>query len=137
MTTTPRKRSEKPENGETMKKGPGADDKFTPQQVIDALTAARGMRTLAARSLGCAYNTIRRYIETYPEVAEAEQLAREVMLDAVELKLFDRCMKDDITAIIFMLKTQGKRRGYVEKQVNVNVDMSKLSDDELRTIAES
>lgn len=112
-------------------------EQFTPAQMIEALNATRGMKTLAAKRLGCDYKTVCRYIDLYENVAQAEKDARENMLDAVELKLYDRCMKDDITAIIFTLKTIGRQRGYVEKQINLNVDMSKLSDDELRAIAES
>lgn len=114
----------------------GAPEKFTQEQMIESITATKGMKTLAAKKLGCDYKTVCRYIELYPDVAQAEKTARESMLDAVELKLFDRCMKDDTTAIIFTLKTLGKSRGYIEKQININVDMSKLSDDELRAIAE-
>lgn len=92
---------------------------FKPQQVIDALTAARGMRSLAARALGCTYRTVQRYINEYPEVAQAEVDAHEFMLDTIELKAYDRAMKDDTTMIIFLLKTQGKKRGYVERQEHI------------------
>lgn len=115
----------------------GQPEKFEPADVIAALKATMGMRTLAARQLGCAYGTIRRYIETYPEIADAEREARENMLDKVELKLYDKCMKDDTTAIIFMLKTLGRNRGYVERSEHRIMDMSKLSDDELHAIVES
>lgn len=112
-------------------------EQYTPAQMIAALTATKGMKTLAARQLGCDYKTVVKYVEKYPEVAEALATAHENMLDTIELKAYDRCMKDDTTMIIFMLKTQGKARGYVEKTLNVNVDLSKLSDDELRAIAET
>lgn len=132
------KRGRKPKtNGDspTLKEN-SPQEQYTHEQMIEALTFAKGMRTLAANRLKCDYKTVCRYIELYPDVAQAEKTARESMLDAVELKLFDRCMKDDTTAIIFTLKTLGKSRGYIEKQININVDMSKLSDDELRAIAE-
>lgn len=131
---TPRKR--KTEQIETPKKR-GYTDRFTKEQVIDALTAAKGMRTKAAKKLGCAYNTLVRYITDYPDIADAETLARETMLDAVELKAYSQAIQGDTSMIIFILKTQGKKRGYVEKQINLNVDVSKLSDDELRAIVES
>lgn len=92
-----------------------AQEQYTPQQFIDALTTYKGMKTLAARSLGCSPHTLQRYVDLYPEVAEALETAHENMLDTIELKAYDRCMKDDTTMIIFMLKTQGKARGYVEK----------------------
>jgi hypothetical protein len=98
---------------ETPKKG--HPEIFTPEQVIEALTFTKGMRTKAAKRLRCTYNTVVRYINEYPEVAEAEIQARETMLDAVELKAYTQAMKGDTTMIIFMLKTQGKKRGYVER----------------------
>lgn len=91
-------------------------DKFTQQQVIDALTVSKGMRTKAAKRLRCSYNTVVRYINEYPNVAEAEKLSRETMLDAIELKAYAQAMQGDTAMLIFMLKTQGRGRGYVEKQ---------------------
>jgi hypothetical protein len=40
----------------------------------------------------------------------------EEMLDYAESKLVDRMTNKDTAAIIFFLKTKGKKRGYVEKQ---------------------
>lgn len=117
--------------------------KFTEQQVIDALIATKGMRTKAAKKLRCEYRTIVRYINEYPAVAEAETLARETMLDAVELKAYSQAMKGDTTMIIFMLKTQGKSRGYVDRTEHTGAGggaikteskvtlLSELSDEEL------
>ena len=90
-------------------------EKYTQQQMIDALKYAKGMRTKAAKRLGCDYRTLVKYITEYPEVAEAEVLARETMIDAVELTAYAQAMKGDTTMIIFLLKTQGKKRGYVER----------------------
>jgi len=114
----------------------GAHEKYTPQQFVDAIKACKGMKTLAANRVGCTYKTFMEYSRKYPEINEAVQDSREQMLDHVELKLYDRCMNGDTTALIFMLKTLGKQRGYQEKTVNYNYDMSTMSDDELRAIAE-
>lgn len=98
-------------------------DKYTHQQMIDALKAAKGMRTKAAKRLGCDYRTVVRYINEYPDVAEAESDSRESMLDAIELKAYAAAMKGDNTMMIFMLKTQGKSRGYVERQqIDLGID---------------
>lgn len=109
-------RKGKVEKTETIKSKQPKADQYTITEMVDALTKTRGMKTLAAKQLGCAYNTIVSYMEKYPEVAQAAVDAHENMLDAVELKLFERCMQNDITAIIFTLKTQGRKRGYIEKQ---------------------
>lgn len=97
---------------------------YTAEQIIEALRYAQGMTTLAAKRLGCSYNTIMRYVREYPTVAAVLVEEREKQLDQTELRLIKAVNRDDLTAIIFYLKTLGKRRGYVERteQVNFNVD---------------
>lgn len=63
-------------------------------------------------------------------------------LDISEGMLMKQIRDGNTTAIIFHLKTKGKNRGYIE-QINTNDitkpkkrDLSKLSDEELRTMAE-
>jgi hypothetical protein len=103
-----------------------ANDKYSAQQMIAALTATKGMITLAAKQMGCAPNTVRSYIAKYPTVAEAQKQAHDEMGDAAELKLYNKAMgtkinpDGDTTALIFLLKTQYKKRGYVERTENVN-----------------
>ena len=50
------------------------------------------------------------------QIKEAIQEAKESMLDFTENKLFTQIKEGNLTAIIFYLKTQGKARGYIEKQ---------------------
>lgn len=101
-------------------------EQFTAQEIIDALTATKGMITLAAQRLQCSPNTVRRYIREYKSVAEAQKDARDKMTDAVELKLYDKIMSGDTTAMIFYLKTQAKDRGYIERQELAGVDGAPL-----------
>lgn len=94
-----------------------AREKYTAEQMIDALVATKGMITLAARQLGCAPNTVRRYIREYVTVREAQFEATEQMGDAVELALYDEAInKRNTAALIFLAKTKFKARGYVERQ---------------------
>ena len=49
--------------------------------------------------------------------------ADESMLDFAESKLIEHINNNDITSLIFFLKTKGKKRGYVERtehDVNAN-----------------
>jgi hypothetical protein len=46
----------------------------------------------------------------------AEIEPEEIMLDFGEHKLMERIAKGDTLATMFLLKTKGKRRGYIERQ---------------------
>lgn len=119
-----------------------AAEKFTAEQVADALTETRGMKTLAAKRLGCAYNTIQRYIDKYASVRDALDRAHESLGDQVELALFDEAVnKRNTAALIFLAKTKFKARGYVERSEvtgaaggAIRVEIAPLPDDQLDNI---
>ena len=99
--------------------------KFTSQQIIDAIRgegdfSANGssfgiVATVAAR-LGCHPDTIYNYKSRYSTVETALENERRVGLDNAESALHKLINEGNPTAIIFYLKTQGKGRGYVERQ---------------------
>lgn len=93
-----------------------AVERYTTQQMINAIRQTRGLVTVAARMLGCDPNTVRNYIRRHPTVAQALEEERERMTDLAELALFNRIQAQDAWAVCFYLKTQGKGRGYVERQ---------------------
>ena len=89
--------------------------KFSQQQVIDALKETKGMIYLAAKRLGCDAKTIYNYRDRYPAVrAEMEQQDGEVD-DAAEMKLYQAIIAGEPWAVQFRLRTKGKGRGYVER----------------------
>jgi hypothetical protein len=85
------------------------------QQMVDALQQAKGMATVAARLLHCDLRTIENYAKVYPQVAEVRRQERESMLDAGELSLLRAVQNGEPWAVCFLLKTQGKHRGYIER----------------------
>ena len=91
-------------------------EKFTANQIIDALREKHGNLSAAARYLGCERHTISRYIDLYPTVKAVADEERETLIDFAENQLFKQVQEGNITAIIFTLKTIGKSRGYVERQ---------------------
>jgi len=91
-------------------------EKYTANQIIDALKEKHGNLSASARYLGCSRNTISRYIDTYPTVKAVYDEERETLIDFAENQLFQQVKDGNITAIIFTLKTIGKHRGYVERQ---------------------
>jgi hypothetical protein len=89
--------------------------KFTAAQVVEALNATKGLIFLAARRLGCHYNTITNYAKRYASVRECLEASRGEMVDAGESSLFRAVLNGEAWAVQFLLKTLGKSRGYVER----------------------
>ena len=51
------------------------------------------------------------------------ELVREDLLDFAESKLWEKIVSGNLTAIIFYLKCQGQRRGYIDKQYVENTNL--------------
>jgi len=83
------------------------------------------MITIAAKLLGCDRQTIYNAMEQFPELQEALTASREHSLDLAELSLLKSVTKGEAWAVCFYLKTQGRKRGYVER-VDVSADASTL-----------
>lgn len=105
----------------------GRKEQYTEEQVAQALRETKGMVSLTAKKLGCDPSTIYNYIEKYPALKQVRKDARNEMLDALELKAYDRAMKGDTTMTIFLLKTQGKDRGYIERSELTGKDGEQLA----------
>lgn len=112
-----------------------AAEKFTAKQMIEAIGQAKGILAQAARLLDCDRQTVANYIARHPTVKAAFDEANETTIDYVESQLLTQIKAGNATSTIFFLKTKAKHRGYVERQEH-KVDLSGMSDDELRAIAE-
>jgi hypothetical protein len=104
-----------------------AKQKFTADEVSEAIVNAKGILATAAQSLGCSRGTVSNYIERYSTVKAAFEEANETNIDNVESKLMAAIDGGDTTAIIFFLKTKAKQRGYVERQEVTGKDGSDLT----------
>jgi len=80
-----------------------------PEDYIKAITEAQGLISVAARRLGCSRTAVYEAAKNHPEVQRAIDDARERTTDLAEGKLFQKINEGDNTAIIFYLKTQGKK----------------------------
>lgn len=112
-------------------------EKFTAEQVANALRETKGMTTLTARKLGCDWKTVQRYVRTYATVAEVLKEEREKTGDQVELTLANMALgkansrgdyerEPNVAALIFLAKTKYRDRGYVEKltlEGNLQIDI--------------
>lgn len=77
-----------------------------------------GNITIACQASGVGRGMYKSWCENDPEFRKrlAEIEPEEIMLDFGEHKLMERIAKGDTLATMFLLKTKGKRRGYIEKQ---------------------
>lgn len=111
----------------------------TAQRIIAALQESNGLLTLTAKKAGLGYTTVWQYTQDFPSVKKAVMEAKERMLDFAEGKLYEKIKEGDNIAILFYLKTQGKKRGYIERSevtgaegtplLNVNVNSNETKHD--------
>ena len=90
-----------------------------------AIVKAFGNLSTAAKSLSVDRATLYKWIEQ-EGLEEAVIEGRNTRIDFVESKLDQKINSVDTTAIIFFLKTQGKNRGYVERQEITGKDGQKI-----------
>lgn len=107
---------------------------FQKSEVKKAIINSGGYMTNVAKKLVCDWHTAKKYVDKFN--LQEDLLAEDERLnDITEMKLMENIHNNDTTAIIFRLKTKGKKRGYIERTENVNVErssFSELTDEELK-----
>lgn len=106
--------------------------KYSSDAIAQALRESQGAVSIAARRLGCDKDTIFYRMRKEPELRRVRDDARELMLDRAELTLVSQALGDPVTgrephmgALIFLLKTQGYKRGY-RTRLELGVDEENL-----------
>lgn len=93
----------------------------TKKAMIQALYNSLGVIETACRECGVSRNWHYETYRTDPEYKAQVDEMKNIALDYVESRLFQNIKNGDVTSTIFYLKTQGKTRGYIERQeVQVN-----------------
>lgn len=117
------------------------------KMILELLEEHRGIVTSACKSLGLARATFYKWCNDDPEFKASVDEISETAIDFVESKLMEKINGVEVvgqqetvyslppsdTAIIFYLKTKGKKRGYVEKSeqsITVNVEQPLFGDEE-------
>jgi len=98
------------------------------KEILQSLERHNGIVTSACGSIGLARSTYYQWLQADPEFKAAVDEIQEVAIDFVESKLMEKIKGVEVqsekgvydlppsdTAIIFYLKTKGKKRGYVER----------------------
>ena len=104
------------------------------KDMIEALKSSLGVVTTASKKANIERTTHYKWLAQDDKYAEQVEAIKDIALDFAESQLHKRMQNGSDTAIIFYLKTQGKKRGYIEKQqieVSGELDIKKLSDEEL------
>ena len=96
--------------------------KATISEVQALIPECNGNIAAIARRLRVSRAYIYKRINEAPALRGAIEDAREAMLDNVESALYKQVLEGNTTAMIFWLKTQGKKRGYVERSEITGAD---------------
>lgn len=108
-------------NGQARGKKGAPSPRETPQSRF-LLALSEGLHVCeAVRRAGVSRSTVYNWKNDDPAFAEAWNDALETMLDNVENAIYTAAMQGNVTAQIFILKTKGKDRGWIERaDFNVN-----------------
>ena len=83
---------------------------------LQALKLNLGNISQSCRASNIGRQTYYNWVDDDEEFKHSCKDVEESLLDLAENRLLEKIDKYDITAIIFFLKTKGKKRGYIEKQ---------------------
>ena len=86
--------------------------------LVDAMIKNFGNVSEACKALNINRSTFYEYYNNDLEFKTQIDDIKNIALDFVESKLIGKIKEGDIVAILFYLKTQGKKRGYVERVEN-------------------
>lgn len=104
---------------------------FSVKEIEAAIKDSGGIMSTIAERLRCDWHTADKYIKADKSLIEAYTAETESVIDLAESKLIENIGDNDNTAIIFYLKTKGKKRGYVERsEVETTVTKIELTPEE-------
>jgi len=83
--------------------------------LLEALEKALGVVTTACRQAGVGRTTYYEYLKDKDFKKQVEEI-QDVALDFAESQLHQQIQDGNTAATIFLLKTKGKKRGFVERQ---------------------
>jgi hypothetical protein len=85
--------------------------------IEELITSCSGNVSRVADTMGSSRGSVSQVIERHPHLQLALKQSRERQLDQLEQSCFDRAIEtNDTTLQLFLLKTQGKSRGYDQNE---------------------
>src|SRR5262245_7665780 len=86
-------------------------------ELAEKLRECHGNMAACGRAFGVTRNAVWKYIQSRPSLLEVARECRETMIDHAESALYRAVLAGEAWAVCFILKTQAKNRGYVEKAI--------------------
>lgn len=84
--------------------------------MLKALEKSLSVVTTACKQVGIDRQTHYNWLKKDSKYAEQVKSIEDITLDFAESQLHKQIQEGNTTATIFLLKTKGKKRGYVERQ---------------------
>lgn len=90
--------------------------------LLEALEKSLGVVTTACKQADIGRTTFYKYYNDDVEFRQRVDELENITLDFAESQLHQQIQKGNTAATIFLLKTKGKKRGYVERQEITGAD---------------
>lgn len=90
--------------------------RLTPARFLKGVEGSAGLVTAVAKNMGCTRQALANWLRLNPEFLKYLDEERSKVLDVAENQLINQLTKGEPWAIKFFLMTQGKKRGYTERQ---------------------
>jgi hypothetical protein len=90
--------------------------------MIAALEKSLGVVTTASKAADVSRSAHYQWMQEDEEYREAVESVADIALDYAESQLHKRMKEGSDAAVIFYLKTKGKKRGYIERQEITGAD---------------
>jgi hypothetical protein len=92
------------------------------EQFLEVLEKKMGIVSQATKAMGLDRTTPYRWMREDEDFKDAVSEVQNVVLDFAEGKLYELVQDKNPTAVIFLLKTKGKNRGYIERTEITGMD---------------
>jgi transposase-like protein len=96
--------------------------------LVALIKKQHGNMSRCARALGVGRTTFWRWVDGDPVLRAAVEEETETIVDLGEDNIYRALKAHNLTATIFVLKTLGKKRGWVERTEIISVEKRRLAD---------
>lgn len=99
------------DNSPTVNNPSGRPERYSYEQIKEAVENSDGIKGNACTILNCTYTTLNRYLKKYPDLDDLYNHHNSMLIEEAESILMTKVREGNIPALLFFLKT---RAGYRE-----------------------